>query len=221
MTDERIENVWRQYVLPAYRKNERHRLYAITPESKRQWVALFRACRDTTDSTEQAQELFGKALEQIHRLWCESFATVVAVFGLRAWLLPACVGRWLICLLSFLWLSVAYLVCIPALQSSGDFCSNSSTFTDAAGVRFPRVRCATNTQAFAWHGSRLGGASRAPPSQSILPSPPRISAFSATAPMRRSHSSRLPRKRSSQAVLKLSRAIISRRFPLFVSLTLR
>ena len=110
MTDEQIENVWRQYVLPAYRKNERHRLYAITPESKRQWVAFFRACRDTTDSTEQAQELFGKALEQIHRLWCESFATVVAVFGLLAWLLPACVGRWLICLLSFLWLNVAYLL---------------------------------------------------------------------------------------------------------------
>jgi DNA-binding NarL/FixJ family response regulator len=43
----------------------------------------------------------------------------------------------------------------------------------------------------------------------------------ATAPMRRSHSSRLPRKPSSQAVLKLSRAIISRRFPLFVSLTFR
>jgi Histidine kinase-, DNA gyrase B-, and HSP90-like ATPase len=35
--------------------------------------------------------------------------------------------------------------------------------------------------------------------------------------MRRSHSSRVPRKPSSQAVLKLSRAIISRRFPLFVS----
>jgi hypothetical protein len=88
MTDEQIENVWRQYVLPAYRKNEGHRLYAITPESKRQWVALFRARRDTT----------------------ESFATVVAVFGLLARLLPACVGRWLICLLSFLWLSVAYLL---------------------------------------------------------------------------------------------------------------
>ena len=40
----------------------------------------------------------------------------------------------------------------------------------------------------------------------------------ATAPMRRSHSSRLPRKPSSQAVSKLSRAVISRRFPLFVSL---
>jgi hypothetical protein len=33
----------------------------------------------------------------------------------------------------------------------------------------------------------------------------------ATAPIRRSHSSRLPRKPSSQAVLKLSRAITSRR----------
>jgi hypothetical protein len=43
----------------------------------------------------------------------------------------------------------------------------------------------------------------------------------ATAPMRRSHSSRLPRKPISQAVLKLSRAVISRRFPLFVSLTFR
>jgi hypothetical protein len=43
----------------------------------------------------------------------------------------------------------------------------------------------------------------------------------ATAPMRRSHSSRFPRKPSSQAILKLNRAIISRRFPLFVSLTLR
>jgi len=39
----------------------------------------------------------------------------------------------------------------------------------------------------------------------------------ATAPMRRSHSPRLPRKPSSQAVLKLSRAFISRRFPLLVS----
>jgi hypothetical protein len=35
----------------------------------------------------------------------------------------------------------------------------------------------------------------------------------ATATMRRSHSSRLPRKPRSQAVLKLSRAVISRRFP--------
>ena len=40
-------------------------------------------------------------------------------------------------------------------------------------------------------------------------------------PMRRSHSSRLPRKPSSQAVLKLSRAVISRRSPLLVSLTFR
>ena len=42
-----------------------------------------------------------------------------------------------------------------------------------------------------------------------------------TAPMRRSHSSKLPRKPSSQAVLKLKRALISRRFPPFVSLTFR
>jgi hypothetical protein len=39
--------------------------------------------------------------------------------------------------------------------------------------------------------------------------------------MSRSHSSRLPRNPSSAAVLKLSRAVISRRFPLFVSLTFR
>jgi site-specific recombinase XerD len=43
----------------------------------------------------------------------------------------------------------------------------------------------------------------------------------ATAPMRRSHSSKLPRKPSSQAVLKLNRAFISPRFPLFVSFTFR
>ena len=43
----------------------------------------------------------------------------------------------------------------------------------------------------------------------------------ATAPIRRSHSSRFPRKPSSQAVLKLSRAVISRGFPFFVSLTFR
>ncbi len=43
----------------------------------------------------------------------------------------------------------------------------------------------------------------------------------ATAPINRSHSSKLPRKPSSQAVLKLSRAFISRRFPPFVSLAFR
>ena len=42
-----------------------------------------------------------------------------------------------------------------------------------------------------------------------------------TAPMRRSHSSKLPRKPSSHAVLKLTRAFISRRFPPFVSATFR
>ena len=35
---------------------------------------------------------------------------IVAVFGLLAWLLLGYVGRWLICLLSFLGLSVAYLL---------------------------------------------------------------------------------------------------------------
>jgi hypothetical protein len=40
-------------------------------------------------------------------------------------------------------------------------------------------------------------------------------------PIRRSHSSRLPRKPSSQAVLNLSRAVISWRFPLVVSWTFR
>jgi CHASE2 domain-containing sensor protein len=35
---------------------------------------------------------------------------IVAVFGLLAWLLLGCVGRWLICLLSFLGLSVGYLL---------------------------------------------------------------------------------------------------------------
>jgi len=34
---------------------------------------------------------------------------ILSVFGLLAWLLLGCVGRWLICLLSFLGLSVAYL----------------------------------------------------------------------------------------------------------------
>ncbi len=34
---------------------------------------------------------------------------IVSVFGLLAWLLLGCVGRWLICLLSFLGLSLAYL----------------------------------------------------------------------------------------------------------------
>jgi CHASE2 domain-containing sensor protein len=35
---------------------------------------------------------------------------IVAVFGLLAWLLLGYVGRWLICLLSFVGLSVAYLL---------------------------------------------------------------------------------------------------------------
>jgi CHASE2 domain-containing sensor protein len=35
---------------------------------------------------------------------------IVSVFGLLAWLLLRYVGRWLICLLSFLALSVAYLL---------------------------------------------------------------------------------------------------------------
>jgi len=35
---------------------------------------------------------------------------IVAVFGLLAWLLLGWVGRWLICLLWFLGLSVAYLL---------------------------------------------------------------------------------------------------------------
>jgi CHASE2 domain-containing sensor protein len=35
---------------------------------------------------------------------------IVAVFGLLGWLLLGYVGRWLICLLSFLGLSVAYLL---------------------------------------------------------------------------------------------------------------
>ena len=43
----------------------------------------------------------------------------------------------------------------------------------------------------------------------------------ATAPINRSHSFKLPRKPSSQAVLKLSRAFISRRFPPLVSLAFR
>jgi CHASE2 domain-containing sensor protein len=98
---------------------------------------------------------------------------IVAVFGLLAWLLLG-LRRAMVDLsavISRAWRRLS-LVGISALQSSGDFCSNSSAFTDAAGVRFPRVHCATVTQAFAWHGSRLG-ASRAPASQSILPSPPR------------------------------------------------
>ena len=65
MTDEQISNVWRQFCLPVYNKNPRHRLYAITPESKRQLVALYRACRDSSDNNDgQAQELFAWALEQ-------------------------------------------------------------------------------------------------------------------------------------------------------------
>jgi hypothetical protein len=35
---------------------------------------------------------------------------IVSVFGLLAWLLLGYVGRWLICLLSFLAVSVAYLL---------------------------------------------------------------------------------------------------------------
>jgi len=35
---------------------------------------------------------------------------IVSVFGLLAWLLLSRIGRWLICLLSFLALSVAYLL---------------------------------------------------------------------------------------------------------------
>jgi len=42
-----------------------------------------------------------------------------------------------------------------------------------------------------------------------------------TAPINRSHSSKLPRKPNSQAVLKLSRAFIPRRFPPLVSLAFR
>jgi hypothetical protein len=64
MTDEQISNVWRQYVLPVYNKNPRNRLYAITPGSKRQMVALYRACRDATDNTDEAQDLLAWSLNQ-------------------------------------------------------------------------------------------------------------------------------------------------------------
>jgi len=64
MTDDQISNVWRQYVLPVYVKNPRNRNYAVTPESRRQLVALYRACRDSSDSTDQAQDLFAWAMNQ-------------------------------------------------------------------------------------------------------------------------------------------------------------
>ena len=81
---------------------------------------------------------------------------IVAVFGLLAWLLLGCVGRWLICLLSFLGLSVAYLLLAFLLYNFlGIFVPIVPPLLTPVGLRFPRVHCATDTQAFAWHGSWL------------------------------------------------------------------
>jgi CHASE2 domain-containing sensor protein len=48
--------------------------------------------------------------EFLHKLPVALDLVIVAVFGLLAWLLLGRVGRWLICLLSFLGFSVAYLL---------------------------------------------------------------------------------------------------------------
>jgi hypothetical protein len=43
---ERIDNIWKGKVLPVYGAMERHRLYAITPDSRRFMAWLWRACAE-------------------------------------------------------------------------------------------------------------------------------------------------------------------------------
>jgi hypothetical protein len=56
MTNEQIENVWRQYVLPIYNKMERARLYALNADAKRHLAFLWRACHDIDN--DNATKLF-------------------------------------------------------------------------------------------------------------------------------------------------------------------
>jgi CHASE2 domain-containing sensor protein len=75
---------------------------------------------------------------------------IVAVFGLLAWLLPGWVGRWLICLLSFLGFGVAYLLLAFLLYNFlGIFVPIFPPLMTLLCCGFPRLRCATATQAFA------------------------------------------------------------------------
>lgn len=43
---DRIDNIWKGKVLPVYGAMERHRLYAITPDSRRFMAWLWRSCAE-------------------------------------------------------------------------------------------------------------------------------------------------------------------------------
>jgi hypothetical protein len=64
MTADKINIVWRDHVAPVYNKNPRNRAYAVNGESRRQLVALWRACRDATADASDAEETFKSAIEQ-------------------------------------------------------------------------------------------------------------------------------------------------------------
>jgi CHASE2 domain-containing sensor protein/class 3 adenylate cyclase len=75
---------------------------------------------------------------------------IVSVFGLLAWLLLGRIGRWLICLLSFLALSVAYLLLAFLLYNFlGIFVPIVPPLMTLLACGFLGFICATDPQAFA------------------------------------------------------------------------
>ena len=61
--EQRIDNIWRGKVLPVYGSMERHRLYAITPDSRRFMAWLWRACAEL--DPDNPRDVFNWALETL------------------------------------------------------------------------------------------------------------------------------------------------------------
>jgi len=63
MTNADIDRMWENVVRPLYIKNPRHREYNLSPDAKRQMVALYRACRDLDG--DNAASTFEWAIEKL------------------------------------------------------------------------------------------------------------------------------------------------------------
>jgi hypothetical protein len=64
--EDRIANAWKDHVRELYQRGfpNRHRTYALTPDSQRHLVQLYWACKDACDdNSEAASKLFKTALE--------------------------------------------------------------------------------------------------------------------------------------------------------------
>jgi hypothetical protein len=71
MTKEQIDNLWRANVAPLYGKHPRNRAYALTEDSRRHLVELWRACNDATDRHSDAtKEMFEWAVEAFSAAGC-------------------------------------------------------------------------------------------------------------------------------------------------------